>query len=276
MTDTNDPITCPACGTVGSGRYCAECGAVLKGATCAACHATLAPGARFCHRCGTPVGAGVAAASTPIPAPFAGVLPTPARPRNALPWTLVGLAAVALVVILVAQRAATSGGANAAAPAAGATAPFAGAPVGGAPDISSMSPRERVDRLYDRIMRLAGEGKQDSVELFASMAIPAFEALGGLDDDARFDLGRVAEVSRNYDIAAAQADTILRGSPNHLLGLILAARVADARGDRARRDQLEKKLLASEASERQKALPEYTRHQDDIAAALEIARRRQR
>lgn len=139
-----------------------------------------------------------------------------------------------------------------------------------------MSPRERADRLYDRIMRLAEAGKQDSVELFASMAIPAFEALGTLDADARFDMGRVAELSRNYDIAAAQADTILRESPTHLLGLILAARVADARADRAARAAFERRLLAAEAAELQRPLDEYTRHRADIDAALNAARSRAR
>ena len=139
-----------------------------------------------------------------------------------------------------------------------------------------MSPRERADRLYDRIMRLAEQGKQDSVELFASMAIPAFEALGTLDADARFDLGRVAELSRNYDIASAQADTILRDAPTHLLGLVLAARVADARGDRAARATFERRLLSAESAELQKPLDEYARHRADIDAALNAARARSR
>jgi hypothetical protein len=273
MTEASkSPVVCLACGATGSGRFCSECGAVLLGPACTVCRAPLAPGARFCHRCGTPVGA-AAASGAVSPSPH--LVATPAGARSSLPWTLVGLAVVALVVLLVAQRAATPDTSQAAG-AAGSPAPFAGGRAGAAPDISNMSPRERADRLYDRIMRLAEQGKQDSVEIFASMAIPSFEALGALDADARFDLGRVAELSRNYDVAAAQADTILRGSSTHLLGLILAARVADARGDRTARDAFERRLLAAQATELQKPIEEYTRHRSDIDAALDAARARAR
>jgi hypothetical protein len=179
-----------------------------------------------------------------------------------------------LVVVLAAQRA--SPDAPATSMAGG--APFAGGGGAGAPapDISSMSPRERASRLFDRIMRLATEGKQDSVALFASMAIPAFEAIGPLDTDARYDLGRIAEVSGNLDLAAAQADTILRGTQDHLLGIILSARVAEARGNTTRRNELERRLLSVQAAELAKNLNEYVMHKGDIDAALEAARARSR
>jgi len=35
-----------------------------------------------------------------------------------------------------------------------------------APDISSLSPQERADRLYNRVMLLATQGKADSVQFF--------------------------------------------------------------------------------------------------------------
>jgi hypothetical protein len=137
-----------------------------------------------------------------------------------------------------------------------------------------MSPRERASRLFDRIMRLATEGKQDSVTLFASMAIPAYEALGQLDADLRYDLGRIAEVSGNLDLAVAQADTILRGAPDHLLGIILSMRVAAARSNSARRDELERRLLAVQDAELRKSLEEYALHRADIDAAIASARSR--
>ncbi|HXI97884.1 MAG TPA: hypothetical protein VNG73_03005, partial [Gemmatimonadaceae bacterium] len=40
-----------------------------------------------------------------------------------------------------------------------------------APDISSLSPQERADRLYNRVMLLATQGKVDSVQFFAPMAL---------------------------------------------------------------------------------------------------------
>lgn len=180
-----------------------------------------------------------------------------------LPWTFLGLTVVALIVIVVAQRSGT------AAPAAMGGAPFAGAAgAGAAPDISSMSPRERASLLFDHIMRLASEGKQDSVAFFAPMGLSAYEMLGPMDNDLRYDYGRIAEVSGNLQIAQAEADTILSASPTHLLGLILASRVAGLKGDQATQRTLEKRLLDAEAGEKKKALPEYQLHEGDIEAAI--------
>jgi len=75
-------MTCPSCGTTGSGHYCSNCGASLAGSACAACGAELRPGAKFCHRCGAPVG-------TKAPA-------TVESRTNALPWIVAALAFLAL------------------------------------------------------------------------------------------------------------------------------------------------------------------------------------
>jgi hypothetical protein len=131
-----------------------------------------------------------------------------------------------------------------------------------------MSPAERADRLYDRVMRLHSEGKDDSVRFFSPMVLQAYQMLGPLDADQHYDLGRIAEVLGNQDLARAEADTILKAQPTDLLGLTLAARVAPK--DKAR--DFYKRLLAAEPAERKKALPEYDRHRDDIDAALATAR----
>jgi hypothetical protein len=91
------------------------------------------------------------------------------------------------------------------------------------------------------------------------MAMQVFESLGPLDLDARYDLGRIAQVSGQLDIAKAQADTILAQSPEHLLGLILAAAVADARGNQTERAAFERRLLAAESAQLAQPLDEYTR-----------------
>jgi hypothetical protein len=72
--------------------------------------------------------------------------------------------------------------------------------------------------------------------------------------------------------ARAQADTILARSPSHLLGLMLGIRAARATGDTPRAQALERRLLAVEAAERRKQLPEYRLHEREIAAALAAAR----
>lgn len=201
------------------------------------------------------------------------VRPTPARasqvpagPRNNLPLILGGIAFIVLVVIFAAQRA----GEEPVPPMAGAAPPMGAAAV----DISSMTPRERASRLFDRIMRLHSQGKSDSVQFFSTMALGVYESLGDLDADLRYDFGRIAEVSGSLDIAAAQADTLLQQSPTHLLGLTLSIAVASARGDNARQQDLERRLLAAESAELARNLEEYVLHRADIDAAVAAARAR--
>ena len=249
--------TCSACGAEASGKFCANCGAPLQGAACVACRALLTPGAKFCHRCGTAVGA-----------------PRAERPSgfgNALPWSVAGIALLALIALAAGQRFAR---AKESAPADGSELAGAPAPPSGrAPDISSLTPEERAERLYDRIMGAAERGRVDSVRFFLPMAMQAYAALGDLTLDQRYDVGRLAEVAGDATTASAQADTILRKEPRHLLGLLLAARAARLRGDeRAARDYLAR-LARAEPAERRRQLPEYLLHQNDIDLALSESRK---
>ncbi len=192
-----------------------------------------------------------------------------------MPWSIAALAFIAVVAILAGQR---FGSDNTTAPQATDLPPMSlggsGQGVVRAPDISSLSPRERADRLYDRMMRLASENKTDSVQFFAPMALSAYENLGPLDIDLRYDFGRIAEISGNLDVAQAQADSILKQNPTHLLGLILASRVATLRGNSGKSTSLLKQLLQAEPAETKKGLDEYTRHRGDIDVALTEARAR--
>ena len=245
------------------GRFCAECGAALDGAICAGCRTPLSPGAKFCHRCGTAAGA--------TPTAVAGS--SPRAPANALPWAVAALSLLAVVALVAGQRFAAARPSPTAGEVATQTAQPLAEAGARAPDISQLSPRERADRLFDRLMRLTSEGKVDSVQFFAPMALSAYQSLGPLDLDLRYDYGRVAEVTGEAAIATAQADSILRDNPTHLLGLVLGARAAAMRGDEAARKAFDRRLLAAEPAERGKQLVEYERHQADILNALADARR---
>lgn len=252
---------CPVCGAAAIGKFCSACGAALGGPTCAACHAELSPGAKFCHRCGTKVGATPLAANNPDAKGLGA----------ALPWTVAAIALVALIALIAGQRFNRN---NSSAPsAADGGAPAAPAPGSGprAVDISQMTPEERADRLFDRVMRLAESGRVDSVQIFAPMAITAYEMLGNLTSDQRYDLGRIAQVAGDAQVAKAQADTILASNPNHLLGLVLAASAARMNRDAAKERQYLTRLAAAAPAERAKALPEYGMHANDIDAALKLA-----
>jgi hypothetical protein len=86
-------------------------------------------------------------------------------------------------------------------------------------------------------------------------------------------LGRIAEVSGALPLARAQADTILQQNPGHLLGLILASRVASLDNRAADQKAFDTRLLSGFQAEMGKRLPEYERHEDDINNAVTAARK---
>ena len=100
---------------------------------------------------------------------------------NALPWIVAALAFLALFAMAAgrgfnARPSSTVDGSQNALPQAGLDdrGVAADEPGGGnvrAPDISGLSPQERADRLYNRVMLLASQGKVDSVQFFAPMAL---------------------------------------------------------------------------------------------------------
>lgn len=264
MTGTSLQSTCPTCGTQADGRFCASCGSPLDGATCSDCNATLSQGARFCHHCGAPAGAARATS-------------TAARTTSALPWIVASIALVALIALVAAQRFSVPTATRLDAPLNALPQAQLGeipadAPLQRGPDISQLTPRERADRLFDRIMALHERGRTDSIQFFAQMAIPAYQMLEPLDLDARYDMGRIAEVAGLADFARAQADTILQQHPNHLLGLVLAIRSNRLLGRESTARTFEQQLVAAEPAERRTDRVEYQRHLADIDAALDVAR----
>ncbi len=262
---------CPNCGAPASGRFCSNCGAPLGGVACGACGAELAPGAKFCHRCGTPVAVPGSATAAPAAAASTGA-PSPANgSKSTLPWAVAAIAVLALVAMFAGQRFAQAGSNGS--PAAAASDGGGLMPSGPAPDISQMSPEEQAQRLYDLMMRAYEGGHTDTLQMFAPMATAAYERLDTMTLDDRYDLGRLGEITGNPALAAAEADTILKQDPNHLLGLILAAEAAGSRGDSAVEKRYLQRLLKVAPAEQRKKLPEYQQHENDIKAALAQARK---
>lgn len=184
---------------------------------------------------------------------------------SSLPWAVAALALIAVIGVLAGQylgRRPAGAGAAAGQP-----------PVVPAPDISQMSPEERASRLFDRVMRYIAAGQTDSANFFAPMAIGANDALTPRTSHVRYDRGLLALALGDRAGAAALADTILRENPKHLLGLILAARAADAAGDTAKRAGFDRRLLAAQASELARGLPEYEDHRPDITSAIADAKK---
>ena len=206
---------CAACGSTLTGRFCAHCGAAADTGSCPACKATLSPGARFCHRCGAPTGAAA----------------TTAR-RERVAWVLAG-AAVLLALVVVVWR---IGGARPAVPDmanAGNIQSVGGQPAGRAPDISAMSPRERFDRLYERVVRAAEAGDSLTVVQFAPMALGAYALLDTVNADARYHAAMIQLSVGEVAAALALADTISATAPEHLFADIVRGEAADRGNDTA-------------------------------------------
>ncbi len=245
MTEQPPAIACPGCGARASGRFCNQCGTPLGQTACPACGAAVRAGARFCAACGAAI------AGTPVPGPGA---------RNdRLPWYVAGVAVVALLVVLVVML--NRGAAPAAAVGANTAAPFAGAGGGGTPpDLSTMTPRERFDRLYNRIMTAAETGDESTVTTFTPMALAAYQQLDQVDADARYHLALLQVHTGDVAGPAALADTILANNPGHLFGYMIRGSIARWQNDTAALTRVYREFESHYQAEMAAARPEYGEH----------------
>ena len=265
-------VRCPECGREGAGNYCSRCGARLGGGegACPECGSEVKEGALYCGQCGHPV-------RSPERKPFTAYLP----------WILAGVALVAFAVavgLFVQDQSAprgaegsitgglpssTEGGATAG---GGATGAAGGAGMPSPDELANMSPREAADRLFDRAMQEQETGDPERARFFAQMGLQAYERVppDAMDADARFHVGMLELAMGNPEAAAGRAETLLADRPDHVLGLILAARVAEARGEEARADSLRSRLReAVEAGALEEGLPGYEAHRAFIEAEAE-------
>lgn len=219
---------------------------------CHACGAQLSHTAKFCHKCGAVVATAGATGW-----------------RAGFPWAIAGAVLGALVTVIVmrttnapsvADQGSSGGG--------GPVAPFASAGGGGGrpPDISQMSPQERANRLFNRVMILAEAGKQDSVQFFMPMALGAYGQLPALDADARYHLGLLHLANGDIAAALAQADTIQRVTPSHLFIYILRAHAYQEQGNKAQEQQAYADFLRHEQAELALKRAEYEDHRESLTS----------
>ena len=265
------PTACPRCASPASGNFCAQCGAPLaRRAGCPACQAPLRTDALYCAACGTPVGA-------------------PARkPRSALlPWVLSGLGLVAfsvMIAVLVQRGSVTRigdmtmtgglpGETTGGPPAAGAAEGEAGA--AGMPsmeELAAMGPRGVADRLFERVMREHEGGDFERAAFFIDMALQAYDAVPPeeIDADARFHVGLLRLLMGESGRARDMADEILAADPEHLLGLLLAARAADFEEDADAAEALRARIRTRvEEAGGIPDVPEYQAHRTLIEGVLQ-------
>jgi len=182
-------------------------------------------------------------------------------------WIAAGAATLALLGILIAFLARREpGGSAPVVPTVGEPAAAAGTP----PDISSMSPKERFDRLYNRVMAASESGDEATVSQFLPMATMAFQQLDTVDADARYHLAMMQMHTGQAGAAAAQADSILLVLPGHLFGYMVRASVSRWQKDDAARGKAEQAFLSHYDAEMAAKRPEYGEH----ARAVEQFRQR--
>lgn len=217
---------CSRCGRAAEGAFCSWCGAALGSRDCTRCGAELEPGARFCNQCGAPLAeegaAGAEAGAGGDGDPPAGT--GRSTDVSQLGWWVAGGTLVALILIVAypvlrQDAVAPDGGAT---PAEGA-APGAGA---SSVDLSSMTPREAADQLFDRVMRAASAGDSAEVRGFLPMSIQAYERARPLDVDGLFHLALMRYTGGDGEGALATALEGLEEHPSHLLNLGMAAQAA--------------------------------------------------
>lgn len=120
-----------------------------------------------------------------------------------------------------------------------------------------MSPEERANRLFNRVMILAEAGKADSVRFFLPMALGAYGQLPAIDVDARYHIGLLQLAGGDASAALAQADTIARTIPTHLFIYILRAHAYQQQGNAQQERRAYADFLRNEPAEMPKQRPEY-------------------
>lgn len=265
MTRAPETPGCPSCGAPAAGNFCAQCGAPLAGASCPSCGGALLAGAKFCAQCGSPVGGGARASGRSRRGD--GVHPDPALLR----WWIIGVAMIVIIVALAwpilrpGREGAGGGGPGMAG------APGAG-PMTGGVDLSSMTPREAADRLFNRVMSAAEAGDTAQLRFFLPMAVQAYQQAQPLDADGYYHLSLLQRQAGQADSALATAREALEAAPDHLLALVAAARAAHELGSNDRAREYYARILSVYDAERARNLPEYEAHARQLPEILEEAR----
>jgi hypothetical protein len=289
-------MRCPRCESEAEGRFCGNCGAALQDRRCAECEAPVRPGNRFCNQCGAEQGAAVdggmeragpaarppAAQAVPVTTAGGAPRPGPAHPSAAAPptagppsppaelepsedrtrWWIAGGAVALAILFLAVPYVWTSWaeGGNGERVPMGAQGAAPG--LGPAPnvDLSSMTPREAADRLFNRVMGAIGDGNEAEVASFLPMAVDAYRLVPNLDADGRFHLSLLQHAGGDYAGALETSEGALESQPDHLLNRYAAAEAARELGNVELAAEHFEHLLEIFDEESVRVLPEYREH----------------
>lgn len=132
------------------------------------------------------------------------------------------------------------------------------------PDLSTMTPREAADRLFNRVMMADEQGNADEVAQFAPMAVAAYEQLESLDLDALYHVGLINTATGNSGKAWDVVERLRAVVPGHLLASLLEHRLALDEKDQAKAEGAIERFKADYDEEIKVERPEYLDHRRQI------------
>ena len=132
------------------------------------------------------------------------------------------------------------------------------------PDLSTMTPRQAADRLFNRIMAALERGDAAEAERFAPMALQAYQRIDALDADAHFHIARIHLAVGDVDGVRREVEAIKRLAPKHLFGFTLEHTVAGLAGDTDGMVRAYTGFMDAFESEISSGRPEYDGHRTHI------------
>ena len=268
--------SCSRCGAPAAGNFCSSCGASVVTLSCPACGHTPAPGARFCTRCGAGLAGEGGAAVTRAPDGSGSQNEVVPGGGGSVAWWIAGGSLVALITLAawpVIRTGAPDPGLNTgASPAVPGAA--AGPVVGGGapPDLSSMTPREAADRLYDRVMNAVTMSDEATVQGFLPMALAAYDLARPLDADGLYHLAVLQRAGADFAASLATAEEGLATNRDHLLLLAASGEAAEGVEDEATARERWQRFLDVFDQQRSMGLEEYGAHEGILEASRNHAR----
>ena len=246
---------CTQCGAEAQGRFCASCGTSLKVLACRGCGAQVTAGTRFCTSCGTPAGGSTGRATKQGRVSGDPASGAEQRGVDAGWWVAGGL--LLIVVVVVGIGVVSDSDEGSVAPGAAATQGTVG---GTPPDLSSMTPREAADRLFNRVMTAAARDDTTESNSFLPMAIDAYGLASPLNDDGLFHLSLLQRAAGEHEGSLATAVEGLQVNPDHLLNLSSAAEAAIQLRQVTEGQEYYQRLLDSWDQELAASRQEYEEH----------------
>lgn len=261
--------SCSLCGASAAGNFCSSCGASLVARDCPSCGHAPAPGSRFCTKCGT----GLASDRGPAPASSTVVA---SSGGSSVAWWVAGGSLVALIMSAawpVIRPGTPDPGLSAGRPTA-TQGPALGPGAGGGapPDLSSMTPREAADRLYDRVMTGVTMSDEATVQGFLPMALAAYDLARPLDADGLYHLSVLQRAGADFAASLATAEEGLAADRDHLLLLAASGEAAEGLEDDAMARQQWQRFLDVYDKQRSMGLEEYIAHEGILESSRTHAR----